>query len=86
MNVHVRQDRMGNIHLTPASDRVFRRIRRAAGLATIDDSVFFQAGDPAESFLSTLRPAVRRDVEHGWPMTIRMTEDEFLQLAGASSD
>lgn len=82
MNVHVRQDRMGNIHLTVVSERVFQRIRRAARLATIDDSVFYQEGGPAENFLSTLRPATRRNVEQGWTTTVRMSEDEFLLRAG----
>jgi len=75
---------MGNIHLTIDNPRVFQRLRQAAGLATIDDSIFYQEGGPAEEFLSTLRPTKRRDVERGWTETIRMPEDEFLLRAGLS--
>ena len=82
MLVTVRMDRTGSVHLTPTSDRVFRRIRRAAGLASPDDTVFFQGGDPADSFLSTLTPAKRREVEHGWAERIRMPEEEFVMYAG----
>lgn len=87
MRITVRLDRMGNLHLDPASprwDREFRRHLHAIGRRAMRNEalVFLQEGGPAEEFLSTLTPRQRDPIERGYTSTVMIDAWTFGHMIG----
>ena len=84
MLIDVQMDRMGSIVLTPRSKKVRAQMRKHNKEWTghADDTVYLQEGFGASEFLGLLPRAKRRELEAGWPLTIRMDPWEFGHYVG----
>ena len=83
MLVRFWEDRMGNVHADPVSDKLRARIAKDMDQPPRGNEalLFIQEGrDQLEDILS---PRNIRHIAHGWVATVRMDENEFRHLCGA---
>ena len=86
MLLTVTEDRWGNIHATPVSDRQERKLKKAmreSGLSAKGAPIFAQEGGAAASFLELVPARKRGDIGH-YRVTIRLPEEAVYNLAGVA--
>jgi len=88
MLVDITMDRMGNMYLSPVSQKVQAQMRRhfQEMVGHPNDSVFLQDGQPVAEFLEHGEPRLSRsevsEIERGWKVTKRMDPWVFGHYAG----
>lgn len=80
----VEQDRRGDITVRWCAEKLRARVRKHTGRK--GSSVFLQ-GDAGQEFVGEhLTPAARRDVEAGWAVRVRLTDEVVAALVGGDFD
>lgn len=86
MLLSIEEDRHGNIHATPVSDRQTAKLKKAikeSGLSTKGAPIFMQEGGAAASFLEYV-PANKRSDIGQYRVVIRLPEEVVYNLAGVA--